>query len=64
MRLTAVQKALGVSKNHGFEKGLKQWDIFLLTRLVGNLKGSQVDVKDLSANIPVFPVTAISMSDP
>ena len=64
MRLTAVQKALGVSKNHGFEKGLKQWDIFLLTRLVGNLKGSQVVVKDLSPIIPDFPVNAISMSYP
>ena len=43
MRLEAIRAALGVDKKCRVETKLQAWDVFLLTRLVGNLKGSQVD---------------------
>ena len=44
MRLTAIRRAtLGEDKKSRVEMKLQPWDVFLLTRLVGNLKGSQVD---------------------
>merc|ERR1712130_202581 len=42
MRLEAIRAALGVDKKCRVEMKLQAWDVFLLTRLVGNLKGSQV----------------------
>jgi len=42
MRLEAIRAALGVDKKCRVETKLQAWDVFLLTRLVGNLKGSQV----------------------
>jgi len=42
MRLAAIRAALGVDAKCRVEMKLQAWDAFLLTRLVGNLKASQV----------------------